>query len=477
MDGTYRFGPFELDAGRGLLLRDGEPLKVPHRHIAMLALLVSRAGQLVTKDELFHAGWAGEATGDNSIAHAIWTIRKTLGDNLEEPRFIKTQVGLGYRFIAPVTRVPPPMAVTSVAALVTPHRTFMEGHAAIDTMDVEAVSHARQRLVAALADASDSAAAHIDLATACILEFEATRVKAAPDTSRLDEALAHAETACRIDPRSGQAWSTLALVQQKSGDVADALASASKAATLDGNDWRHLLRLGFACWGEERLRAAHRLKQVAPDFAGAHWLEATVLIARRAFDAAIETLRAGAALQDAQRKHAGPFNAVGLHLLHGSVLGGLGRVDDALEELSRELARADERHLYSRECCANSWYAAGALHRRSGRCDDADRAFRRALALVPGHALARIGLAALSGEPIPESIPGAVSALDPIVVAAARLSAQSRDDEAARMAADSLAAARPGPDGWQLPIDPLVHAAAHRDAWAEPLRILHDRAA
>src|SRR5437870_551703 len=271
-------------------------------------------------------------------------------------------------------------------------------------MDLEAISRARHRLGAALADAPDSAAAHIDLATACVLEFEASRVKAAPDTNRLDEALLHAGAACGIDPRSGQAWSMLALVQQKKGEVAGALASASKAATLDGNDWRHLLRLGFACWGEERLRAAHRLKQVAPDFAGAHWLEATVLSARRAFDAAIETLRIGGALQDAQRTHAGPFNAVGLHLLHGSVLAAVGRVSDALEELSRELADADEHHLYSRECCANTWYATGALHRRCGSCDDADHAFRHALALVPGHALARIGVAALAGDPISDII-------------------------------------------------------------------------
>ena len=64
-----------------------------------------------------------------------------------------------------------------------------------------------------------------------------------------------------------------------------------------------------------------------------------------------------------------------------------------------------------------------------------------------------------------------------MVVAAARLSSHGRDDEAARIAVDSLTAALSGPDGWQLPIDPLVYATAHRDVWADTLRILHDRAA
>ena len=210
MEGTYRFGAFELDAARGLLMHEGEPLKIPHRHIAMLALLLSRAGQLVTKDDLFHAGWGADAASDNSIANAIWALRKTLGDNQEEPRFIRTQVGLGYRFVAPVTRVHLQESAVSIEALVTPHRTFTEGHAAIETMDLEAVSRARHLLRAALPAAPDSAAAHIDLATACVLEFEAIRVKDAPDTSGLDEALRNAEAACRIAPRSGQAWSMLA---------------------------------------------------------------------------------------------------------------------------------------------------------------------------------------------------------------------------------------------------------------------------
>ena len=49
--------------------------------------------------------------------------------------------------------------------------------------------------------------------------------------------------------------------------------------------------------------------------------------------------------------------------------------------------------------------------------------------------------------------------------------------EAARACGDALAQAEPGPAGWLLPVDPLLHATAHRDAWAQTLAALRDRAA
>src|SRR5436309_486084 len=80
----------------------------------------------------------------------------------------------------------------------------------------------------------------------------------------------------------------------------------------------------FVSWGEERLRAAHRVLTLCPGLALAYWFAATVFVARQAFDAALVELRAGCASQDAQRRETGRFNAVGLHLLHGLVLAAQG---------------------------------------------------------------------------------------------------------------------------------------------------------
>jgi hypothetical protein len=94
-------------------------------------------------------------------------------------------------------------------------------------------------------------------------------------------------------------------------------------------------------------------------------------------DAALETLREGCAAQDRQQGETSRLHAVGLHLLHGLVLAAQGRVDAALQALERERSSADDGHVYARECCANSWYASGALRYQEGRRDEADAAFAR----------------------------------------------------------------------------------------------------
>ena len=134
----------------------------------------------------------------------------------------------------------------------------------------------------------------------------------------------------------------------RSGSAGEAIAAARKAVTLDPGNWRHHLRLAFVGWGEERLRAAHRVLTLCPGLALAHWFAATVFVARQAFDAATEELRIGCASQDAQRTESGRFKAVGLHLLLGLVLAARGDEGAALDEFTRELEFEGDGQLYAR---------------------------------------------------------------------------------------------------------------------------------
>jgi tetratricopeptide (TPR) repeat protein len=219
-----------------------------------------------------------------------------------------------------------------------------------------------------------------------------------------------------------------------------------------------------------------RLKQVSPRYAGAHWLEATVYMGRQAFPLAIDTLRAGCALYDTQRGDAGPFQPVGLHLMLGNAHAAEGRDDEALTHYRRELDAMDPGHLYARECCANSWYSIGAVHWRNGRDEDAVAALREARVFVPGHPLAAMLLAKLLNDAPPDPSSLAMYAVDPVLVAAVRLAVHGQHDQAAACAVDLLADAPPGPDGWLLPAEPLIHATARSDVWTHALQILHDRA-
>jgi tetratricopeptide (TPR) repeat protein len=256
-------------------------------------------------------------------------------------------------------------------------------------------------------------------------------------------------------------------VLHRRGQAGEAIAAARKAVALDADNWHHYLRLAFVSWGEERLRAAHRVLALCPGLALAHWFAATVFVARQAFRAALDELRAGCASQDAQRTEGGRFKAIGLHYLHGLVLAAQGDDDAALDELARELEFERDSQLYVRESTANTWYAIGAIHHRHGRLDQARAAFNEARARVPGHPFASAALGAAFGA----------SGIDAAVAKAVALAVAGQHAEAAAVCGDALAGAEPGPAGWPLVVDPLLDPGAHPDAWAHTLAMLRDRAA
>jgi DNA-binding winged helix-turn-helix (wHTH) protein/Tfp pilus assembly protein PilF len=474
----YRFGPFELDSGRRRLSRGREPVALPDRHLELLLLLASNPGHIVAKDALFEAGWRGTAVSDNSITQAIKSLRKALGIQNDGEPYIKTEIGQGYRFVASVERAQPHQPDVPLDTLLVPYRAFVEGRAALETFDLDSVARARQAFEHALRAAPDYPAAHIGMANAWVLGFESTRAEAAPDVGALQQAAYHAREGCRLDPSSGDAWSTLAFVLHRIGDARAATAAVRKAIGLEPEDWRHYVRLAFVSWGEERLRAAHRVLTLCPGLALAHWFAASVFVARQAFDRAIEHLREGCAARDAQRKETARFSAVGLHLLHGLVLAARGASDEALEEFERELALEDAGHVYARECGANTWYACGALRLRRGLRDQAAAAFHQALKRVPSHAMAAIGLeCAVSSSLEALTTRHDANTVDAAIVNAAILALKGKHPEAAGVCGEALAHADPGSAGWLLAVEPLLYPTAYREVWAPTLAILRDRAA
>ena len=474
---VFRFGPFELDSARRRLMRGRERVPLRDSHLDLLLLLVQCAGQIVSKDVLAEAGWKGTAVDDNNVAQAVSRLRKTLGAQKDGKPFIENVIGRGYRFAGPVERGDPGRPHLAVDALVAPHRVFVDGRAALETLGRDDVARACPAFEEALGLAPEHPAAHLGLANACFLQFESTRVDVAPDVAALERATHHAREACRLDPASGEAWSTLALVLSCHGDAPAAIAAARAAIALEPYDWCHHLRLAFVSWGGQRLRAAKRVAHMYPGLALAHWFTGTVLIGRQLYDEAVEELRIGCVAHDAQRTQTGRFNAVGLHLLLGLLLAARGAHDQALEEFSRELADLNARHVYARECGANTWYAIGALGLRQGCRDEAAAAFREALTRVPGHPLASVGLASISPSSAPFTSRPPANPVHVASVQAAVLALRGKHDDAAGLCGAALCHAAPGSAGWLLPLDPLIHATAHPGAWAHTLGILRHRAA
>jgi DNA-binding winged helix-turn-helix (wHTH) protein/Tfp pilus assembly protein PilF len=109
----------ELDRRAYEVRRSGEPLKLSRIPMELLLLLVERHGQLVTRDEIVERVWGKGVflDADNSINAAIRKLRQVLGDDSQEPRFVQTVTGMGYRFIAPVEEINPPEAVPVVSTV------------------------------------------------------------------------------------------------------------------------------------------------------------------------------------------------------------------------------------------------------------------------------------------------------------------------------------------------------------------------
>lgn len=106
---AYRFGDFELDLAAYELRRLGRPVKINRQAMDVLILLVERRRQLVSRADIVDRLWGKDVFVDveTGVNTAISKVRQALRDSAEEPAFVETVAGKGYRFIAPVELAPP----------------------------------------------------------------------------------------------------------------------------------------------------------------------------------------------------------------------------------------------------------------------------------------------------------------------------------------------------------------------------------
>jgi TolB-like protein/DNA-binding winged helix-turn-helix (wHTH) protein len=125
----YSFGPFEFDLASGELFRDGERTKLQGRPVEVLALLIERAGELVTRDELKARLWAADTfvDFDNNLNATVRKLREALGDSADAARYIETLPRRGYRFIAPLMLVDPLLAIGDRPRDAASHRAWLRG--------------------------------------------------------------------------------------------------------------------------------------------------------------------------------------------------------------------------------------------------------------------------------------------------------------------------------------------------------------
>jgi len=108
----FRFDDFEVDPDTHRLSRCGTRIRLREQSFQVLGLLLARAGQVVSREELQRLLWADDTfvDFDNGLNVAVGRLREALGDSADHPRYIETLPRLGYRFIGEVTEASPPVA-------------------------------------------------------------------------------------------------------------------------------------------------------------------------------------------------------------------------------------------------------------------------------------------------------------------------------------------------------------------------------
>ena len=128
---SYAFGDFRLDAERRLLYaRDGSgPLVAKPKVVEALLYFVERPGVLLEKDQLLADLWPGLVVEENNLTQVVSSLRRLLGETRGENRYLLTETGRGYRFVAEVALVPAPES-SADGGTAAPQRTIFRLHRA-----------------------------------------------------------------------------------------------------------------------------------------------------------------------------------------------------------------------------------------------------------------------------------------------------------------------------------------------------------
>lgn len=104
---VFRFGSFEFDSDSGELRKGGMRLRLLGQPVEVLRILLERAGELVTREQIKEALWPSDTfvEFEHGVNAAVMRLREALGDSATNPHYIETVPRRGYRFIAAVEKV------------------------------------------------------------------------------------------------------------------------------------------------------------------------------------------------------------------------------------------------------------------------------------------------------------------------------------------------------------------------------------
>src|SRR3979490_1219602 len=107
----FRFSDVEVREREFSLTKAGKVLAIEPKAFRVLLLLLRNPQKLISKEELLNAVWGDPAVTEGSLTRCIWLLRRQLGDDVNEPRFIETVATVGYRLLCQVEGSAIPLGV------------------------------------------------------------------------------------------------------------------------------------------------------------------------------------------------------------------------------------------------------------------------------------------------------------------------------------------------------------------------------
>ncbi len=141
---VFRFADVEVREREFSLIKAGEALPVEPKAFRVLLILLRNPQKLITKEELLNAVWGDAAVTENSLTRSIALLRRLLGDDTRNPRYIETVATVGYRFLGKVEVVEDPIAVAP--ALDPANSSEAAGASTTDSPSPDANEPARRRI-------------------------------------------------------------------------------------------------------------------------------------------------------------------------------------------------------------------------------------------------------------------------------------------------------------------------------------------
>ena len=180
----YEFGPFRMDPAERLFLRDGQPVPLTAKAFDTLLVLIQRHSHLVEKQELMNTVWAGSFVEESNLTVTVSMLRKALGDEGTNHKYIQTVAKCGYRFVADVRLVVEPEAESpapTVAAAPSLSRLTAAGRHLPRTLKIAMAVLAALGVAVAGVRLQHTSGARIRIQSLAVLPFRSLGTDAAHD--------------------------------------------------------------------------------------------------------------------------------------------------------------------------------------------------------------------------------------------------------------------------------------------------------